>query len=286
MSLIDFCSCTNSVEDVAHHFRFVQEHAVAGGLAVALPDIRETVGRTAQGADLTVARTMDLAASRPLQDLRALVLRDHALHLHEQLVLRRLARRAVEEDRRDPLLAQLVEQQHLVGVLARQAVGAVHVQPVDASLGDPIAQPLERGPHQRRAAEAVVEVNVLGQQHVAVGRHALLERRDLAVDRGLLRLLLGRNARVNRDRLHRLPPCRRRTVRRSHLPTTGRSAPAAIVRSTAGLTTWYTARRCVADMRVGENAVRISIPRRICADTLHPSTLVSRKRRIPARPPR
>ena len=143
MSLIDFCSCTNSVEDVAHHFRFVQEHAVAGGLAVALPDIRETVGRTAQGADLTVARTMDLAASRPLQDLRALVLRDHALHLHEQLVLRRLARRAVEEDRRDPLLAQLVEQQHLVGVLARQAVGVVHVQPVDASLGDPIAQPLE-----------------------------------------------------------------------------------------------------------------------------------------------
>ena len=69
------------------------------------------------------------------------------------------------------------------------------------------------------------------------------------------------------------------------MPTTGRSAPAAIVRSTAGLTTWYTARRCVADMRVGENAVRISIPRRICADTLHPSTLVSRKRRIPARPP-
>ena len=38
-------------------------------------------------------------------------------------------------------------------------------------------------------------------------------------------------------------------------------------------------------MRVGENAVRISIPRRICADTLHPSTLVSRNWRIPARAP-
>ena len=186
MSLIDFCSCTNGVEDVAHHFRFVQEHAVAGEFSPSrFLTAAKPWGAAPKGLDLTVARTMDLAAARPFHDLCALVLGDHSLDLHEELVLGGLARRAFEEDRRDPLLAQLVQQQHLVGVLAGEPIGAVNVQHVDPSLRDSIAQPLERGPHQHvEPLEAVVEVNVLGQQHVAVGRHALLERRDLTVDPG------------------------------------------------------------------------------------------------------
>src|SRR5258708_34823725 len=74
----------------AAHLRFVKQHAVAGGSAVALPDVREAVRRAAQRADLTMLRAVDFATPSPLEDLGALVLGDHALHLHQKLVLGRL----------------------------------------------------------------------------------------------------------------------------------------------------------------------------------------------------
>ncbi len=69
-----------------------------------------------------------------------------------------------------------------------------------------------------------------------VGGDALPERRDLALDGRLLRLLLGRDARVNRDRLHRLAPCRRTTTMRSRSSMALRST-ATTGRSITGLTT-------------------------------------------------
>ncbi len=72
---------------------------------------------------------------------------------HEQLVLCRLSFGALEEDDRHPVLSEFVEQHDLVGVLARESIGTVHVDELDRTLGNSITESFERGTNQRRAAE-------------------------------------------------------------------------------------------------------------------------------------
>ena len=107
---------------------------------------------------------MPLAAPAALQDLGPLVLGHHALDLQQQVVLRREADRPVEEDDLDPGAAELVDQQHLVGVAARQPVGRVDVDAIERARGDRVAQPLEGRADQRGAAVALVDEAVLGRE--------------------------------------------------------------------------------------------------------------------------
>ena len=106
------------------------------------------------------------------------------------------------------------------------------------------------------------------------------------VDRGLLRLLLGRNARVNRGSTSPLAslPSSHREGGRTCPPPAAPRRPRSCVRprgSRPGTPRADASPTCASERMPCESRS----PAASCADTLHPSTLVSRKRRIPARPP-
>jgi hypothetical protein len=100
---------------------------------------------------------VQLAAAAALQDLGALIFRDDALDLEQQVVLGRAPQRAVEEDQLDAAPPQLVDEENLIGVAARQAVGGVDVEPIDCPLDGRIAQPLQRRADEGAAAAPLVE---------------------------------------------------------------------------------------------------------------------------------
>jgi len=61
---------------------------------------------------------MALTAAVALQDLCSLVLGNHALELHEQLIFGGRALWRVDEERLDSVPSELLDQQNLIGVLA------------------------------------------------------------------------------------------------------------------------------------------------------------------------
>jgi hypothetical protein len=187
-------------EHLPDHRRLVLDDLVAGhAAAVPLVGVAVAVGRRRQHADRAAARGVALAAAAPLEDLGALVLGHHALDLQEQVVLRRHPDRAVEEHDLGAAAAELVEQQHLVGVAAGQAIGRVDVYPVDGAGGDEVAQPLEPRADERGAAVALVDEAAGGLEAGAVLRQARLQGRELARDGAALHLLVGRDASVDGD---------------------------------------------------------------------------------------
>jgi hypothetical protein len=87
---------------------------------------------------------MPFAATAALQNFGALILGDHALDLQQELIFRGLADFPIEEDHLDPCLQELLQQQHLMGVVARQAIRTMHIELVDAPRRHHIAQPFQR----------------------------------------------------------------------------------------------------------------------------------------------
>jgi hypothetical protein len=150
-----------------------------------------------QDADAAAPGRVQLPAPRPLQDLGALVLGDDALDLQQQIVLRPLAQRAVQEHQLDAAMLQLVHEQRLVGIAPRQAVGRMHVQAIDGPRRGLVAQPLQGGAHQGAAAVALVEEAQFLVQRQPLLSHAPAQGLHLTVDRVLVRLPLRGHARVD-----------------------------------------------------------------------------------------
>jgi hypothetical protein len=82
---------------------FVDHHGPLGRLARA-HDRVAIRSRWAERQQLTGAQLVDPAATRALDDLRPLVLRNDPLHLNEQLVFWALAHRTLDEVHRDATL--------------------------------------------------------------------------------------------------------------------------------------------------------------------------------------
>jgi hypothetical protein len=141
---------------------------------------------------------VQLAAAVALGDLRALVFGDQTLDLHEQLGLRVIAgRRAFEEADGHTETFELLEDQHLVGVGAREAIRTQAQHGVQrAGLGR-VAQAVERRAVQPGARVAVVDE--LGNDVVASVARCRAQQLQLRADRAALLLALGRDARVDRD---------------------------------------------------------------------------------------
>ena len=242
------------VEQAAHDLRFGEHNLVTRRLRGGARDVAVAVGRARQGIDQTLPRAMELAATVALHQPCALVLRDHPLDLREQGLLGRLPARAEQEHDPHPSGRELLEQQHLIGVAASETVGAVDVDQVDRALRDPIAQPLQARSHERRAAEPVVKVEVVGRHPMTVGGSTLLEGRDLAVDRGALGLLRRRYPCVQGDGDH-LADSFLRTC--AGVGITGSGAADRTSRRVIGTRHSYAWRRCSAASRVGSYATRI-----------------------------
>jgi hypothetical protein len=156
--------------------------------ALTTTDIAIPKRRTGQCADRARASRMPTPAPRTLQNLGPLVFGNDALNLQQELVLRCTADRPVQEHDLGAAAAKLLDQEHLVGVASRQPVRRVHVNAFDLSASHRIAQLLQRRPLKVRAAPAVIHVTVVRLELQPISGDALLQRRDLTVDRVCARL--------------------------------------------------------------------------------------------------
>jgi hypothetical protein len=152
--------------------------------------------------------------SNPLENLAALVLGDDALNLQQEVIFCRVADRAVQEYHLGPSATKLLDQQYLVGVASCEPVRRVNIDALDMPGGHRIAQLLQRQPLKIHAAATVIHVAVVRLKLQPVSGNALLQRRDLTVNRVIARLRLARYTRVERDRvaLAHVSPLRRFAV--------------------------------------------------------------------------
>jgi hypothetical protein len=88
---------------------------------------------------------MQSAAAGALEDHGSLVLGDSTLDLQQELIVRRVADRSLAELDVDAGTRELLQQQHLVGILSGQSVGAQHHQHFESS------EPVNPGETGRRA---------------------------------------------------------------------------------------------------------------------------------------
>src|SRR5215212_4681716 len=96
------------------------------------------------------------ATPHALGDQRALILRDRTADLQQQLVMRILAHRAIEKPHLAAMSLQLLQQQDLMNVVARQTVRRGDDHQIEAAVGGAVPQAIETWPAQRSAAVAVI----------------------------------------------------------------------------------------------------------------------------------
>ena len=80
-------------------------------------------------------------------------------------------------------LAELLQQEDLVGVAAGQPVGAVDAEDVELALAGGVAEAVEGRAVEPRAGVALVDVDVIVVEFVAVGGRPAAQGVELAVDR-------------------------------------------------------------------------------------------------------
>ncbi|HUK71593.1 MAG TPA: hypothetical protein VLW50_22970 [Streptosporangiaceae bacterium] len=98
-------------EHLRHQGRLVSVDLVAGACVLAFADILVAERRSGQHVHRAGAGPVGLAAPVPLKDLRLLVLGEHALELHQQLVLGAVTARALDELHPRAAPCELLDQQ-------------------------------------------------------------------------------------------------------------------------------------------------------------------------------
>ena len=147
-------------------------------------------------------------APHALGDQRALVLGDGAADLQQQMIVRVVAHRAVEELGGAAGLRPLLEEHHLVDVVAREPVGRGDQHAVDLAAPHGIAQAVEPRARQHGTAIAVVAEHVGRVEHPAVGGMGVRRRGEpleLLFNGLMLDLEAGRDTAVDRY-AHGAPP--------------------------------------------------------------------------------
>ena len=178
------------------------------------------------------------AAAHPLGDQRPLVLRDRPADLQQQqLVVRVGAHRPVQELHLAAAGGQLVDQQHLMDVVAGQPVRRGHQDNVQPGQRRVIAKPAWPRPADTGAAIAVIAVDVLVIQLPAALRGRRAQPVKLLLDALCLGLAGGRYPRIRRH-AHQRPPQRSASGRpaRPDVLAAGRPDPTGARRPGAGCT--------------------------------------------------
>ena len=147
------------------------------------------------------------SAAHPLGDQRPLILRDCPADLQQQLVVRVGAHRPARELHLAATGGQLLDQQHLVDVVAGQPVRRGHHDDVQIGQRRMIAEPVQPRPAQARAAIAVITVDVLVIQLPAALRDRRAQPVKLLLDTLRQGLAGSRHPRIHR-RPHQHPPPR------------------------------------------------------------------------------
>src|SRR5262249_44773240 len=160
-------------------------------VALVLADVTVAVGRAAEHVDRSTACGVLLASAATLHDLGAFVLGDHALDLEQKVLFGATADRVAEEDDLDATMGEVLDDQDLIGILARKTVRIEHVEAVDGPGGGLIPEPLEARAGQDTPAVAVIHEAQLGVAFDGVAGDPLRDGLKLAGDGVLLGLLFA-----------------------------------------------------------------------------------------------
>jgi hypothetical protein len=145
------------------------------------------------------------APPHPLGDQRALVLGYRAADLQQQLVVRVGTHGTVQKLHPATMAGKLVDQQHLVNVVAGQPVRRGHQDNIKIGQRRMITQPVQPRSAQPGAAITVITIDVLLiQRPAALGRRGL-QPVKLLLDGLCLGLAGGRHPRIHRS-THQAPP--------------------------------------------------------------------------------
>src|SRR3954453_4110865 len=115
----------------------VQQRLAAWHVAVA---VRGTATKV-----MPVTCLLQLATAKALAQHSALVFGDGTLDLEQQLVIRVIRDRMLQERHLAAGATELLEQQNLISVAPRQAVGAQYCDEFDGTVTDHVAQGIEAG---------------------------------------------------------------------------------------------------------------------------------------------
>ena len=155
---------------------------------------------------------MPLAPPVALDDLGPLILRNHPLHLQEQVIFWAFPQGPVQQHHFHPRPPALIHQQHLVRRCAREAIRGVDLEAIHGPSRHDIPQPFQRRSDQCGPTIAFInELHGFGQGQ-ALGPHTFPQRGHLTRDGVGLGLLVGRDPCLDRslDELHAcclLPTC-------------------------------------------------------------------------------
>ena len=150
--------------DLAHHRRltFLNSHLLRAGLGPAEQAI--AVVRRAAPVDPSLAGLEQAPPPGPLRDQGAFVFGKDALHLQQHLLLRAVAEGVVEEHHLTAGALELIDCQHLVGIVARQAVRGTNQHGGTGALSNQVTHPVEAGASQRCAAATVLGADQIGSE--------------------------------------------------------------------------------------------------------------------------
>ena len=186
-------------KDLADHAGFVREDLIAGLPApLILGHIAVPIGRAAQHIDRPA-----VAACRLPRRCRSMILaRSYSAIMPCTCSSRSSSglwpKARFKKMTSTPGTAKLIDQQDLVGIFPRQAVGRVDIESVHTARGDHIAQALQRRADQGGPTIAFIQkLHGLGHGQ-AIDGDALAQGRHLTGDGLGLGLLLGRHAGVDR----------------------------------------------------------------------------------------
>src|SRR5215217_9610146 len=137
------------------------------GHAVSFGDVAVAVGRPATD-EVSLACLLELAAPEALPEQRPLVFGDRTLYLQQELVVWVIRDGVIDEHDLTARATQLFEQEHLVGILARQAVRAQNTYHLESPIFGTVSQRVQPGSVEPGARVALIGVDVLGRKVVAV----------------------------------------------------------------------------------------------------------------------
>ena len=190
-------------EELTHHGGLRLHDLIARLAGLPLGEVPISIRGRRQHGERPHPRAMELPAPRALGDLRAFVLRDHTLKLQEQFVFRCARLRPLEEAdlRADP--RKFVDEQRLVRVASRKAIGRVAEDDRDIDFRGEIPQPLQGRPDQRGPRVPLI-LKDPARRHLQSRRGGVLaERLRLTRNRLLFLLPRGRHPRIDRCQPHR-----------------------------------------------------------------------------------
>jgi hypothetical protein len=113
------------------------------------------------------------------------------LDLKQEIVLGGAANWAIQEDDFHAGPAQLLNQEHLMGIAAGEAVRRMHINASQLPCCGGITQALQSRAKQDGSAVALVDIDVHGLNLMAVSGDALAQGGDLAGDGVIARLTFG-----------------------------------------------------------------------------------------------